>query len=129
LDNDGQLEIVIVNMDEPPSLLKNLAPRIGNSFIGQIADAFWQRRNRSTSHLDFRGEEADRRSTQRRFVHFSQRFSPSLRTRKGKTAADLSVRWTDGKTENYPAVAAGQIVTIQEREGHCWQAAVYFGQP
>jgi len=25
LDNDGQLEIVIVNMDEPPSLLKNVA--------------------------------------------------------------------------------------------------------
>jgi len=36
LDNDGQLEIVIVNMDEPPSLLKNLAPRIGNSLLVRL---------------------------------------------------------------------------------------------
>jgi hypothetical protein len=32
-------------------------------------------------------------------------------------SADLSVRWTDGKSENYPRVAAGQIVTIQEGKG------------
>jgi hypothetical protein len=32
-------------------------------------------------------------------------------------SADLSVRWTDGKNESYPAVAAGQIVTIQEGKG------------
>jgi hypothetical protein len=27
------------------------------------------------------------------------------------------VRWTDGKNENYPGVAAGQIVPIQEGKG------------
>jgi len=32
-------------------------------------------------------------------------------------SADLSVRWTDGKTENYPGVAAGQIATIEEGKG------------
>ena len=33
LDNDGNEEIVIVNMGEAPSLLKNLAPSTGNSIL------------------------------------------------------------------------------------------------
>jgi hypothetical protein len=32
-------------------------------------------------------------------------------------SADLSVRWTDGKNENYSGIAGGQIVTIQEGKG------------
>src|SRR5581483_8567828 len=32
LDNDGSLEIVVVNLFEPPSLLKNFGPR-GNSLL------------------------------------------------------------------------------------------------
>jgi len=72
LDNDGQLEIVIVNMDEPPSLLKNVAPRIGNSLLIRLVTPAWQRRNWSTSHFGFRGEEADRRRYAAEVrVHFS----------------------------------------------------------
>jgi hypothetical protein len=33
------------------------------------------------------------------------------------TTADLAVRWVDGKTESFPAVKAGQMVTIQEGKG------------
>jgi hypothetical protein len=33
------------------------------------------------------------------------------------TVADLSVRWPDGKRENFKAVAAGQIVTIEQGKG------------
>src|SRR6202030_3560079 len=33
LDNDGELEIVIVNMGEELSLLKNVAPHTGNSLL------------------------------------------------------------------------------------------------
>ena len=29
-------------------------------------------------------------------------------------AADVSVRWPDGKSENFTGVTAGQIVTIEE---------------
>jgi hypothetical protein len=32
-------------------------------------------------------------------------------------SADVSVRWPDGKIENFSAVIAGQIVTIQEGKG------------
>ena len=33
LDNDGNEEIVIVNMGEAPTLLKNTAPALGHSFL------------------------------------------------------------------------------------------------
>ncbi len=33
------------------------------------------------------------------------------------TEADLSVRWTNGKSESFSKVAAGEIVTIQEGKG------------
>jgi hypothetical protein len=33
------------------------------------------------------------------------------------TSADVSVRWPDGKLENFTGVAAGQIVTIQQGKG------------
>ena len=36
----------------------------------------------------------------------------------GKSASvDLSLRWPDGKSERLPAVAANQIVTIEEGKG------------
>ncbi len=31
--------------------------------------------------------------------------------------ANLSIRWLDGKTENFSDVAAGQVVTIEEGKG------------
>jgi hypothetical protein len=33
------------------------------------------------------------------------------------TSADVSVRWPDGSVENFSAVAAGQVVTIQQGKG------------
>jgi hypothetical protein len=32
-------------------------------------------------------------------------------------SADVSVRWPDGKVDNFSAVAAGQVVTIQQGKG------------
>ncbi len=33
------------------------------------------------------------------------------------SAAELTVRWLSGKTESFPKIEAGQIVTIQEGKG------------
>ena len=32
-------------------------------------------------------------------------------------SAEISVRWQDGKVENLPAVAANQVITIEEGKG------------
>src|SRR5437667_5889399 len=33
------------------------------------------------------------------------------------STADISIRWLDGKVENFRSVAAGEIVTIEEGKG------------
>lgn len=116
LDNDGQLEIVIVNMNEPPSLLKNLGPRLGNSLLVRLV---------TPSGSDAIGARVTLVSGGKKQIDevrsggsFISQNDFRLHFGLGKAnSADLSVRWTDGKDENYPGVAAGQIVTIQEGKG------------
>ena len=116
LDNDGQLEIVIVNMNEPPSLLKNLGPRVGNSLLVRLV---------TPSGSDAIGARVTLVSGGKKQIDevrsggsFISQNDFRLHFGLGKAnSADLSVRWTDGKDENYPGVAAGQIVTIQEGKG------------
>ena len=116
LDNDGQPEIVIVNMNEPPSLLKNLGPRLGNSLLVRLvtpsgSDAIG---TRVTLMSDGRKQIDEVRSG----GSFISQNDFRLHFGLGKaTSANLSVRWTDGKNEDYPGIAAGQIVTIQEGKG------------
>jgi hypothetical protein len=116
LDNDGQLEMVIVNMNEPPSLLKNVAPRIGNSLLVRLvtpsgSDAIGAR---VTLVAEGRKQIDEVRSG----GSFISQNDFRLHFGLGKAnSAGLSVRWTDGKNENYPGVAAGQIVTIQKGKG------------
>jgi hypothetical protein len=116
LDNDGRQEIVIVNMGEGPTLLKNMAPPLGHSVLirlltGTNRDAIGARVTVSASGQKQMDEVRSGGSyiSQNDFrLHFGL----------GKAAsADVSVRWPDGKTENFPGIAAGQVVTIQEGKG------------
>jgi len=115
LDNDGDEEIVIVNMGEAPSLLKNFAPRTGNSLLIRAL----------TSGRDAIGARITVTSGGRKQIDevrsggsFISQSDFRVHFGLGKaTAADLSVRWLDGKNENFNGVAAGQIVTIEEGKG------------
>jgi enediyne biosynthesis protein E4 len=116
LDNDGQLEVVIVNMNEPPSLLKNFGPRTGNSLILRLltaagSDAIGAR----ATLVSGVGKQVDEVRSGGSFISQND-----LRLHFGlgkATSGDLSVRWIDGKNESYPRLAAGRIVTIQEGKG------------
>ena len=115
LDNDGDLEIVIVNMGEGPSLLKNVAPQAGNSLLVRAL----------TSGRDAIGAQITLTAGGRKQIDevrsggsFISQSDFRLHFGMGKaTVADLSVRWPDGKSENFKAVAAGQIVTIEQGKG------------
>jgi hypothetical protein len=116
LDNDGQLEIVIVNMNEPPSLLKNFGPRIGNSLLVRLLTPFGS--DAIGARVTLVSEGKKQIDEVRSGGSFISQNEFRLHFGLGKAnSADLSVRWTNGKTENYPRVAAGQIVTIQEGKG------------
>jgi hypothetical protein len=116
LDNDGDQEIVILNMGEPPTLLKNFAPRLGNSLLVRAiadsgADAIGARVTVTSENMKQMDEVRSGGS-------FMSQSDLRLHFGLGKaTAAAVSVRWMDGKVEAIPDVKAGQTVTIQEGRG------------
>lgn len=116
LDNDGDTEIVIVNLHEPPSLLKNFGPRTGNSLLVRAItpsgrDAIGARvtvvsaGHRQIDEVRSGGSFMSQNDFR---LHFGLAKAQS---------ADISVSWLDGTVEHFPGLAANQIVTIQEGKG------------
>lgn len=115
LDNDGDPEIVAVNMGEPPSLLKNFGER-GNSLLVQALaasgrDAVGARitvtagRHRQIDEVRSGGYHISQGDFR---VHFGL---------GAETKADLEVRWPGGKTEKFPGLPASQWLVVQEGKG------------
>jgi hypothetical protein len=115
LDNDGELEIVIVNMGEGPSLLKNVAPHTGNSLLVR---ALTSGRDAIGARITLTAGSHTQIDEVRSGGSFISQSDFRVHFGLGKAAAaDISVRWPDGKSENLTGVAAGQIVTIEEGKG------------
>ncbi|MGB6692107.1 MAG: CRTAC1 family protein [Terracidiphilus sp.] len=115
LDNDGNEEIVIVNMGEAPSLLKNVAPSLGNSILIRLLTA---NRDAIGARVTVTANGQKQMDEVRSGGSYISQNDFRLHFGLGKAAsANLSIRWLDGKTENLSAVAAGQIVTIEEGKG------------
>jgi len=116
LDNDGEEEIVIVNMGEPPSLLKNFAPPAGNSILIRLLTA--TNRDAIGARVTLTANEQTQIDEVRSGGSYLSQNDFRLHFGLGKAnAAEMSVRWLDGKTESFSKVAVGQIVTIQEGKG------------
>ena len=116
LDNDGDMEVVIVNLNEPPTLLKNFGPRTGNSLLIRLvtaagSDAIGARATVTTGEHQQIGEVRSGGS-------FMSQSDFRLHFGVGKaSSAEISVRWQDGKVERLPAMPTNQIVTVQEGKG------------
>jgi len=116
LDNDGNEEIVIVNMGEVPSLLKNVAPSAGNSILIRLLTV--TNRDAIGARITLTANGQKQMDEVRSGGSYISQSDFRLHFGLGKeTSANLSIRWLDGKTENLTGVAAGQIVTIQEGKG------------
>jgi len=115
LDNDGSEEIVIVNLFEPPSLLKNFGPR-GNALLIRALtasgrDAIGARITVTAGHRKQIDEVRSggyhiSRSDFR--VHFG--LGPI-------TKVDVTIRWPQGATETLKDVAANQWIVAREGKG------------
>jgi hypothetical protein len=115
LDNDGSEEIVIVNLFEPPSLLKNTGPR-GNALLIRALtasgrDAIGARITVTTGarkQIDEVRSGGSFLSQSDLRVHFGLASAVS---------ADVTIRWPQGATETLKAVPANQRITVQEGKG------------
>lgn len=116
-DNDGDLDILIVNLNEPPSLLRNdrsgdghwlkvklVGTHSNTSAIGSVVTATYGERRQAQAVLASSGylSSGDRR------LHFGL----------GKAdTADVEIAWPNGARENFKAVRANQLITVKESKG------------
>src|SRR4051794_381582 len=116
-DNDGDIDVVIVNLNEPPSLLRNdvsggnnwlkvrlVGVKSNRSAIGARVIARYGGRIQAQEVLS----QASFYSANDRRLHFGL----------GKaTSVDLDIRWPNGMKETITGIAPNQIVEILEGEG------------
>ena len=116
-DNDGDLDVLIVNRNEPPSLLRNDAPK----------DNHWMK-------VRLEGTKSNRGAIGARVLaHYSGKTQAQMVTSQcsyisvndprlhfglgAATSADCDIFWPSGAKETYKGLAAGQLHTIREGEG------------
>ncbi len=116
-DNDGDVDILIVNRDEPPSLLRNdlsgnhhwlkvrlIGVKSNRSAIGARVLVHYGRKTQAQAVL-----------SQSSFYSASD---PRLHFGLGvETTADIEVIWPNGFKERFKEIAANQLVTIKEGAG------------
>ncbi|MGC2399507.1 MAG: CRTAC1 family protein [Acidobacteriaceae bacterium] len=118
LDNDGSEEIVVVNLFETPSLLKNFGPK-GNALLIRAVTASGRDAvgARLTLSVGGRKEIDEVRSGG---YHISQ---GDFRVHFGMghaTKADLTIRWPDGPVNNVETISgvdANQWIVVRQGRG------------
>jgi enediyne biosynthesis protein E4 len=116
-DNDGDVDVLVANMNEPPSLLRNDVTGNGRwlkvllqgvqsnrSAIGARVIARYGGRVQAQDVT----AQASFYSANDRRLHFGL---------GAATSADLTIRWPNGATENLPRVAANHLVVVREGAG------------
>lgn len=116
-DNDGDVDMVVINLNEPPSLLRNDVTGDGNwlkvllvgtksnrSAIGSTVIAKYGGKLQAQAVM----AQSSFYSVNDRRLHFG--LGPI------KQAA-LEVHWTNGLVEHFPAVEANQLATLTEGQG------------
>ncbi len=116
-DNDGDIDILIVNLNEPPSLLRNDLSGTGRwvkvLLIGVAS-------NRSAIGAKVVATYGERKQVQAVVAQSSYLSVNDRRLHFGlgaATTASFEIRWPNGAVENIPDVAAGQLVVIREGSG------------
>jgi hypothetical protein len=116
-DNDGDVDILIINLNEPPSLLRNdvsgknhwlkvqlIGTTSNRSAIGATVIASYGGRKQAQAVL----AQSSYLSVNDRRLHYGLGLA---------TAADLDIRWPSGRQEKVARVAANQLVVVKEGSG------------
>jgi enediyne biosynthesis protein E4 len=116
-DNDGDLDILIVNLNEPPSLLRNdlrgthhwlkiklIGTKSNRSAIGARVLVRYGHKMQAQEVLS----QSSFYSVNDTRLHFG--LGP-------EKIADIAVRWPSGLKESFKAVAADQLITLKEGVG------------
>jgi len=116
-DNDGDIDILIVNLNEPPSLLRNdvrgdnhwlkiklIGTQSNRSAIGARVVVHYGGKKQSQQLLS----QSSFYSANDPRLHFGLGAAKS---------ADLEIYWPNGLVEKFPSVSANQLVVAKEASG------------
>ncbi len=116
LDNDGEEEILILNMGEAPTLLKNTAPHLGNSVVVRAITA--SGRDAIGARISITAGGFTQMDEVRSGGSFMSQSDFRIHFGLGKaTSATATVRWPDGQVATFQDIKAGEIVTLQQAKG------------
>jgi len=113
-DNDGDIDVLIVNLNEPPSLLRNDLK--GNNHWLKLK-LIGSRSNRSAVGARVICSYGKRRQAQEVIAQSSFYSCNDQRLHFGlgnAATANLEIRWPSGTKQSIPNVKADQILTIRE---------------
>jgi hypothetical protein len=113
-DNDGDVDILIINLNEPPSLLHKDVTGNNDSLKVQLIGTTSNRCAIGATVIACYGGREQAQTV------LAQSSYPSVNNRRlhyglgSATNADLGVRWPYGRQENIAKVAAGQLAVVNE---------------
>lgn len=116
-DNDGDLDILIINMNEPPSLLRN-DQRVKRNWLKVKLEGVKSNRSAIGARvLAHYGAKVQAQAVLSQSSYYSCN-DPRLHFGLGAaTQVDVDVLWPSGLREQYRKVTANQLVTIREGKG------------
>jgi hypothetical protein len=117
LDGDGDLDVVVGNMDGPPMLLRNDAPRRGEWIGLDLRDALGRRAIGASVRFEAGGKT--QRATMRTGASYATSSDPRLHFGVGeaKVVDSIEVVWGDGTTETVGPLETGRWHTIRAKAG------------
>jgi hypothetical protein len=116
-DNDGDMDVLIMNRNEPPSLLRNDAPS-GNHWLKVRLEGTKSNRSAIGSRVMVRYGGKVQAQCVTSQTSFLSSNDPRLHFGLGNvTTADVEVHWPTGVTETFAGQKADQLLTIREGQG------------
>jgi len=116
-DNDGDLDILIVNLNEPPSLLRNDVTGKHNWLKVKLEGVKSNRSGVGARVVVHYGGKAQAQAVTSQSSFYSAN-DPRLHFGLGSsTSADVEVFWPNGLHERFAGIAANQLLTLREGTG------------
>ncbi len=116
-DNDGDMDVLIMNVNEPPTLLRNDAPS-GNHWIKVRLEGVKSNRSAIGARVVLRYGGKVQVQEVVSGCSFLSSNDPRLHFGLGEViSADIEVRWPSGLVEHVRGAAANQLLTLREGEG------------
>jgi hypothetical protein len=116
-DNDGDVDVLVVNLNEPPSLLRNDVTGSGHWIKVKLEGVKSNRSAIGARVIVHAGDRVQAQAVVSQSSFYSSN-DPRLHFGLGPaTTVSIDIVWPNGAREVLPRVAANQLVTVREGAG------------